>query len=177
MPGYIFSESTEFKIIILFIIDNYGEAVDNGVITDIFMTHEFVDYFTMQTCLDELVNASLLSTYPDEGRKKYIITDIGHEAVDGFARKIPKTVRESILHSIRKYRKEREDYQAVSAHYRKLSDIEHMAELRISEGGAPLISVSVNASSKEMADKICRSFKENPQKMYEALFKVLSSDF
>ena len=48
MPGYVFKEPSELKTIILFIVDSYGEAVTNGEITDIFMTHEFVDYFTMQ---------------------------------------------------------------------------------------------------------------------------------
>ena len=45
---YEFKEPSEIKLIILYIIRNFGEAIDNGQITDIFMDYEFVDYFTLQ---------------------------------------------------------------------------------------------------------------------------------
>ena len=57
---YKFEEPSEIKLIILYIIENYREPIDNGQITDIFMSHDFVDYFTMQQYLNELLDTHLV---------------------------------------------------------------------------------------------------------------------
>ena len=174
MAGYTFSEPGEIKTIILFIINNYGENVSNGPVTDIFMEHEFVDYFTMQLCFSELVEAGLLETYDDGIQNLYLLTDIGREAIDGFAGKIPHTVRVKILETIREYKRKKENGKLISAIYRRESEIDHIAELKILEGGCELLSISVNLSSVEAAREACVRFKQNSQKIYENIIKLLS---
>lgn len=174
MPGYKFSEQSELKTIILFIIDNYGKPLDNGPVTDIFMTHEFVDYFTMQTYLDELLSSGLIEVYDEDNLHKYLLTEVGKEAVLLYKDKIPKTVREEILRSIKDYRKEIEEAFNVTAHYLAFNELENIAELTISEGGSPLLSLSVNCGSKETALDVCHAFKENPQRYYKKILELLT---
>ena len=174
MAGYVFSDPLDIKTIILFIIDNYAAPIDNGIVTDIFMSHEFVDFFTMQQNLEELIESGLLSEYNDSESHKYIITDIGREAVEGFCPGIPVTVRKKILQSIKNYKLSIENGKLVTAIYVKYNDLEHMAKLSINEGGAPLLSLEINCGSKESAMKVCLKFKEDPETFYKELIKLLS---
>ena len=174
MSGYIFEKPEEIKTIILFIIDSYRAPIDNGIVTDIFMSHEFVDYFSMQQYLDELIEGGLLSLYEDEKSHKYAITDIGREAVEGFRPSIPITVRKKILESIKKYKLSIENGKLVTAIYIKHNDLEHIAHLTINEGGAPLFDLKINCGSKDAAMKVCMNFKDNPEKIYKEAFKILS---
>ena len=174
MPGYVFKEPSELKTIILFIVDSYGEAVTNGEITDIFMTHEFVDYFTMQQFLDELLKSGLLEIYTENGIRKYLLTEIGRDGVNGFKKNIPLTVRENILNTIKEYKKKLDVGNAVMAKYIKHNEIEHEASLLITEGGSPLLRISVNAGSAENARLMCSNFKNNPQEIYKKIFEILS---
>lgn len=176
LTGYKFYDQSELKTIILYIISNYGKPVDNGPITDIFMTHEFVDYFTMQTYLDDLLSAGLLETYDEENLHKYILTDVGREAVSLYKDVIPITIRKNILKSIKEFRHNIESDKNVTAHYKAYNELEHIAELEISEGGSPLLSIKVNCGSKEIAVKVCQSFRKNPQKYYEEILNILTFD-
>lgn len=176
MPGYKFSEQPELKAIILYIIDSFGKPAAGGFVTDIFMTHEFVDYFTMQTYLDNLVSTGLVEVFEEDNTRKYILTDIGKEAVSLYKDKIPNTVRKKILRSIKAYRKEVEEALNVSAEYKPYNELEHMAVLSISEGGSPLLHMEVNCGSKKMAMDVCHAFKRNPQKYYEKILNVITCD-
>ena len=171
MSGYTFYEESEIKTIILFIIDNYGENASNGSVTDIFMELEFVDYFTMQIYLNELVEAGLLEMH---NSTCYILTDVGKEAIGGFSGKIPHSVRVKILETIREYKRKIENGKLVSAIYRRESDIDHIADLKILEGGSELMSVSLNFGSVDAAREACVKFKENPQAVYKEIIKLLS---
>lgn len=174
MPGYTFSEPSEIKTIILFIIGNYGEHISNGPITDIFMEFEFVDYFTMQIYLNELVESGLLEKFDDGEQILYIPTDIGKEAIEGFSGNIPHSVRVEILNAIKEYRVKKEKGKLISAIYRRESDIDHIAELKITEGGSILMALSINLGSKEAAREVCVKFKEDPQKVYEQIIGILT---
>lgn len=174
MSGYIFNKPEDIKTIILFIIDNYGAPIDNGIVTDIFMSHEFVDFFTMQQYLDQLIESGLIAEYSDNHSHKYTITDIGREAISGFCPSIPVTVRKKILESIKKYKLSIENGKLVTAIYVKHNDLEHIAHLTINEGGAPLFDLQINCGSQEAAMKVCVKFKENPEKVYQNIFDILS---
>ena len=174
MPGYKFTEPSELKSIILFIIHGYGEPIDNSTITDIFMYHEFVDYFTMQQYLNELTSSGLLETFSGNSTNKYIITASGLEAYNGFSTHIPISVRENILRTIKDYKKKLADGRNITAKYIYHNEIDHEANLKITEGTSVLMELSLNAGSKENARLICENFKNNPQKIYSDIFNILT---
>jgi len=174
MQGYIFSKPSEIKTIILFIIDSYNAPIDNGIVTDIFMALDFGDYFSMQQYIDELIENGLISEYNDLKSHKYHITDIGKEAVEGFCPSIPLTVRKKILQTIKDYKKNIENGKLITAMYVKHNDLEHIAELEINEGGAPIMSLKINCGSKEAAMQICSTFKKKPEEIYKKIFEILS---
>lgn len=175
MAGYTFTEPTEVKLIILYIIKNYNLPLDNGQVTDIFMSHAFVDYFTMQEYLDQMIEGGLVDVYIESDIRKYILTQRGIDAITYFIDKIPFTVRERLLLSIRQYQKQLKNKLEISADYRAANELEYSIDCSVSENGNQLFSISMSAGSKQMASDACKKFKKDPQKIYSEILRVLLS--
>lgn len=173
---YTFTEPSEVKLIILYIIENFGEAIDNGQITDLFMDYAFVDYFTMQQYLDELVEMKLVEMDKPGGLRLYFLTAHGREAYKGYIQKIPLSVREKLLGSIKAYKKKERRESDISASFRQINELSYAAELSIRESGFPLLDIRLCVGSKETARAVCQRFRENPQKSYAALLEILTAE-
>lgn len=171
--AYIFTDPLDVKLIILFIIKNYKMPVDNGKITDIFMSHAFVDYFSMQTYLDQMVENGLVNIYPEDGVRTYVLTEAGEEAFSAFKERIPLSVREGILLSIKTYKQKQIKNMEVTATYKPVNELDYAIECALYEQGVPLLTLTVNAGSLELAKSGCEKFKKNPQKIYSELLRVL----
>ncbi len=173
---YTFTEPSEVKLIILYIIHNYGEAIDNGQITDIFMDYAFVDYFTMQKYLDELVEMRLVDIDAGGKVRLYFLTNHGLDAYGAYIKKIPVSVREKLLKSIQTYKKEERHGEEVVASYRTQNELSFVCDLSILEGGMSLMDLSLSVGSKDMARSICQRFRENPQKVYDTILTMLTKE-
>ncbi len=172
---YTFSEPSEIKLIILYIIENYGEAIDNGQITDIFMEYDFVDYFTMQQYLDELCETKLVDIDLKDARLRlYFLTKHGKEAYEAYIRKIPVSVREKLLAGIKEYKKREKRADDVIVSFKPQNELSYAAELSIREAGFPLLDIRLSVGDKDTAREACRRFRENPQETYDALLKILT---
>ena len=171
--AYKFTESGEIKTIILYIIKTLGGSGDISTVTDIFMEYEFVDYFTMILALGELREAGLLDVYREDNCDKYILSDIGKEAMEGFEKNIPLSVRGSIHDQVKNYKIRLEKGQVVTAKYIKHSEFDHEAVLSINEGGVSLLELSLCLGSAGDAKKICKNFKKDPQRIYEMIINGL----
>ena len=161
------------KLIILYIIKNYGEAIDNGQITDIFMDYAFVDYFTMQKYLDELVETRLVDIDYDGKLRLYFLTKHGTDAYETYIKNIPVSVREKLLSTIRTYKKRERNEADITASFHALNELSFSTDLSIRESGFPLLDIHMSVGSKETAREACRRFKEDPQKVYTALLELL----
>lgn len=173
---YTFTEPTEIKLIILYIIKNFKMPIDNGQITDIFMSHSFVDYFTMQGYIDQMTDDKLIEVQSDNEIRKYFLTERGNEALRYFIGRIPRTVRERVLLSIKTYQKRLKNQIDVTAEFRELNELEYGVDCTICESGQPLFSVFLSTGSKESAREACKRFKENPEKVYSELLRVLLAE-
>ncbi len=173
---YTFTEPSEVKLIILYIIQNFAEPIDNGQITDIFMDYAFVDYFSMQQYLDELVEMHLVDIDRADKVRLYFLTEHGKEAYEAYIHKIPTSVREKLLKTIRTYKKRERNAADISASFRPLNELSYLAELSIRDSGFPLMEVRLSVGSKETARAVCQAFKENPDKVYTALLGAVLPD-
>ncbi len=170
---YEFREPTEIKLIILYIIKNYDEPIHNGQITDVFMSHAFVDYFSMQQYLNELVDCRLVEIERRDEVRYYFLSEIGEDAYRHFINQIPRTVREKILLTIRAYKKKLQDAMDVTADYKPINELEYAIDCAVKDGGFPLLELRMFTGSKETAREACKRFREAPQKVYAALLQIL----
>ena len=173
---YCFDDKIDVKLITLFIIENFKMPVPNSFIVDTLMLEPFVNYFDLQQEMGELIEEEFVTYYVENDDKFYSITKKGAQALEFFRVRIPKTVRERLLRTIKIKLKDLKNALSVKAEYKKVNDIEYSVSLGISEGNFDMFSLSLSVGDEVMAKKMCGAFKNNPQTMYSEFLSILTKN-
>lgn len=173
---YCFDEKIDVKLIALFIIDNFKMPVPNSFIVDTLALEPFVNYFDLQQQMGELIEEEFVTYYVEDNDRFYSLTKKGTEALEFFSLRIPKTVRERLLRTIKIKIKDLKNALSIKAEYKKVNDIEYSVNLGISEGNYDMFNVSISVSEETMAKKLCAAFKNNPQALYSEFLAVLTKN-
>ena len=173
---YSFDQKIDVKLIALFIIDNFKMPVPNSFLVDTLALEPFVNYFDLQQQISELSEEGLVTYYVEDCDKFFSLTSKGSEALEFFSVRIPKTVRERLLHAIKIKVKELKNALSIKADYKKINDIEYSVTLGISEGNFDMFSASLSVGDEILAKKMCAAFKNNPQALYSEFLSVLTKN-
>ncbi len=173
---YSFDEKIDVKLITLFIIDNFKMPVPNSYIVDTLYLEPFVNYFDLQQQMGELESEELVTYYIEDNARFYSLTEKGLQALEFFSPRIPKTVRERLLRTIKIKIKDLKNALSIKAEYKKVNDIEYSVSLGISEGNFDMFNVSISVSDELMAKKICAAFKNDPQTLYSEFLSILTKN-
>ncbi len=173
---YSFDEKVDVKLIALFIIENFKMPVPNSYLVDILALEPFVNYFDLQQQMGELEEEEFVTYYIEDDARFYSLTEKGTEALEFFSSRIPKTVRERLLRTIKIKIKDLRNALSIKADYEKVNDIEYRVNLGIFEGNFDMFKVSISVSDELMAKKICAAFKNDPQTLYSEFLSVLTKN-
>ena len=173
---YCFDDKIDVKLIALFIIDNFKMPVPNSFIVDTLALEPFVNYFDLRQQMGELEDEELVTYYIENNDRFYSLTQKGTQALEFFSLRIPTTVRERLLRTIKIKIKDLKNALSIKADYEKVNDIEYNVSLGISEGNYDMFNVSISVSDELMAKKMCAAFKNNPQSLYSEFLSILTKN-
>ena len=173
---YSFDEKIDVKLIALFIIKNFKMPVPNAFIVDTLSLEPFVNYFDLQHQIGELEDEGLVTYTIEDNERLYSLTEKGSQALEFFGNWIPKTVRERLLRAVKVKIKDLRDAHSVKAEVEKVSDIEYLVKLGISEGNYDMFNISLSVGNEIMAKKMCAAFKNDPQKYYSEFLALLTEN-
>ena len=173
---YCFDDKIDVKLIALFIINNFKMPVPNSFIVDTLALEPFVNYFDLQEQISELESEEFVTYYTEDTDKFYTLPEKGSQALSFFSDRIPKTVRERLLRTIKIKIKDLKNALSVKAEYKKVNDIEYSVSLEISEGHYDMLSVTLAVGDELMAKKICAAFKNDPQTLYSEFLAILTKN-
>lgn len=173
---YCFDDKIDVKLITLFIIENFRMPVPNSYLVDIIMLNPIINYFDLENHIAELFDEGFVTYYTEDCDRFYSLTDKGQEALKFFSSRIPKTVRERLLRTIKLKVKELKNELSIKADYEKISDIEYKVTLGIIEGASELFCVSIAVGDEIMAKKMCASFRHDPEALYSEILSALIKD-
>ena len=170
---YCFNDKIDVKLIALFVIDSFKMPVPASYVVDTLMLQPIVNYFDLTSQLAELEKEEFVTYYIENDERFYSITERGKEALGYFSLRIPKTVRERLLRTVRLKIKELKNALSLKAEYSKINDIEYLVSLGISEGVYDLFNLSLSVGDETMAQKMCAQFKKDPQFLYSEILSLL----
>ena len=163
----------DIKLITLFIIDKFKIPVPNAFIVDTLVLEPFVNYFDLQNQMGELEEEELVTYYIEDDTRFYSLTEKGKQVLEFFSTRIPKTVRERLIRTVKVKLRDLKNALSVKADYKKVNDIEYCVSLGISEGSFDMFGVTIAVNDEVMAKKICAAFKTNPQELYSEVLNTL----
>ena len=87
---------TQYKLMILYLLHSVKYPLSNSRLSGFFLDNEYTTYFTLQQCINDLVEASLISAEHSQSTTRYEITEEGKQTLNFFSQDIPELVREDI---------------------------------------------------------------------------------
>ena len=154
------------RLMILYVIRQYGESITNPELTKVIMDGQDVDYFTLQYNIYELVKIEQLRMFLDEGKHYYELTDEGRETAGFFLQKIPMLIRKKLDDTILEKKKSQAPKTAVIADFVPEGG-EFLAGIKILENDQEQFSLNVLVPTREHAISVCQYFQENIETIYQ----------
>ena len=164
----------EKKLLLLYIIDKIDLPISNIQLTEIVLENNFINYFTLQEYIDELISSNLIVKINQNDKDRLTISNKGKEVLSLFKNRLS----EDDINKLNTYidvkmnliKKE----ATISADYTIENGNSYVVSLSASENTIPLMEIKVTVASNKQARELCTKWKSNPSDLYTKIIKVLS---
>lgn len=164
----------ENKLLLLYIIEKIGLPISNIQLTEIVLENNFINYFTLQEYIDELISSNLLAKVKHKDKDRLVISDKGKEVLSLFKNRLSlediKKFDSYIGVKMNTIKKE----ATISADYTIENGNSYVVSLGASENNIPLMEIKVTVASNKQARELCAKWKNNPSDLYTKIIKILA---
>ena len=167
----------EHKLIILHLLQKMGIALSNSEICQFLLAKNYMDYFSVQQYLSELVNAGWLEKTREQNNTRYTLTDDGEEVMNYFINHISEEVKNEINIYVHENSKRIRAEYAVTANYFPELNGDFLVKCGLcDDSGATLMEISVSVVSKTQAQQICRNWRRHVNQYYRDFLSALAAE-
>lgn len=167
----------ENKLIILHLLQKMGIALSNSEICQFLLAKNYMDYFSVQQYLAELVEAGWLEKSWEQNNTRYTLTDEGDEIVNYFINHISEHARNEINTYVQENNKRIRAQYAVTANYFPEINDDFLVKCGLNDDeGNILMEISVSVVSKAQALALCRNWRKNVSHLYGSILTSLLKD-
>ena len=167
------TELAENKLLLLHIIKSVTIPISNTQLTDIVLENSFVNYFTLQQYITELINTDFLKYVEDNKKKSLQLTQKGENVLMLFKDRISPAklnqIDEYIHTKIESLKKE----FSITADYLPANKDSFIVNLKAIENDTLLLDLKVNVVSKKQAVDLCTKWKHNSADIYNKILNAL----
>ena len=176
MPTSI-KKLAEHKLIILHLLQKMGIALSNSEICQFLLAKNYMDYFSVQQYLSELVDTGWLDKTREQNNTRYTLTDDGEEVINYFINRISEEVKNEINVYVHENNKRIRAEYAVTANYFPELNGDFLVKCGLcDDNGATLMEVNVSVVSKGQAQQICRNWKKHVNQYYRDFLSALAAE-
>ncbi len=166
-------ELAENKLLLLYIFSKMKFSVSNTQITQIILENNFINYFTLQQYLTELVSANFIINIKEGNRHKYSITNKGKKVLSLFQERISKNKIDKIDDYLKKHMDNIKKEVTCTADYTIDNKNNFIVDLRALENDLLLIDLKLSVGSNKQARELCTKWKNNSSKLYNEIINIL----
>lgn len=167
------SDLAENKLILLYIADKVKLPISNIALTEIVLSNNLLNYFTLQQYIFELVSSNLLKNIEKDEKNMLELSDTGSRVLSMFYNRISKDKREVIDKYLEKNLENIKKEIAITADYTIDENNNFIVELGASENNSPLINLRLTVGSNAQAKSLCSKWKENSSDIYNKIISTL----
>lgn len=168
------SELAESKLIILYLIYKMDLPMSTAQILEFVVLSDYMDYFSLQQYLIEMVEGKLLKKSKENNNTNYTLTENGEQALIYFTKHIPNSVRDTVNNYVAKNKKKVKHEVEVVSNYFYNSEKDYIVKCGVYEDDITLMEINVSVVSKEHARLICNNWKSNVNTLYGSILKLLA---
>lgn len=166
-------ELAQYKLLILYILDNAEIPMNNSEITQFLLENNYMNYFLAQQFISELVSSKFIEFSTKDGQEYYHLSNAGRDTLSFFNDRIPQTLKDEVNKRYQKKKEEMVKESQIIGNYYKKSESEYIVNLKVIEKDINLFSMSLNVVSNKQAKMICNNWKKNPHEIYKKIIDLL----
>lgn len=164
---------TLYKLIVLYMLDRVNFPMTNAQISDFVLEKEYTNFLTLQTVINELTEAGMISAQSIRNRTHLSITTEGKETLHFFENRIGDAIKADIKNYFQEKEFDLRNEISVLADYYKATSGEYETRLVAKDRGLSLIDLTLSVPTKELAETICDNWQKKNQEIYQYVVKSL----
>ena len=169
----MYLDDVQIRLIILYTLKCYKISMTDGNLQEALVWNDILDYFTMMDFLIDMEKSGLVSTVTIEGSLRYDITKKGHETLDMFKDKIPRSIRDKIYDLSEKALSKMARGREIIADIQPIDEKKFLAKCGVYEFGMPLMELSIFAGTRKHAEEIAKRFETQAAKLYKTILETI----
>ena len=166
----------ENKLLLLYIFNKIKFPISNIQVTQIVLENNFMNYFTLQQYISDLMNANFLNHTEEQGKQRLLITEKGTKVLSMFDNRIPSSKKDILDDYLKKKLDNIKKEVTVSADYTIEKSNSFMVTLKVSENDIDLINLKLNVPSNKQARELCAKWKNSSSDLYNNIMQLLIKD-
>ena len=168
-------KATENKLTILYLLDQIELPLSRSQITDYIRQSEFMDYYTLQQTLADMVDGGYLDAATDNNTTRYTLTGEGQQALEYFEKHISPSIRLRINQYIKDNLKEiKRSFENTATFFPNAENNEFLVKCGVYEENRALMELSISVDSREQARIIQNNWKANAKSLYGDIIRILA---
>ncbi len=164
---------TLYKLIVLYMLNRVTFPMTTAQVSDFILEKEYTNFLTLQQVINELTNASLISSETIRNRTHLSITPEGLETLTFFENRISDAIKFDINEFFRENEYTLRNEVSVLGDYYKSTSGEYDAHLIVKERGVNLVDLTMSVPTEEIAASICDNWQRKNQDIYQYLISEL----
>ncbi|MBQ4259073.1 MAG: DUF4364 family protein [Lachnospiraceae bacterium] len=164
---------TLYKLIVLYMLNRVTFPMTTAQVSDFILEKEYTNFLTLQQVINELTNASLISSETIRNRTHLSITPEGLETLTFFENRISDAIKFDINEFFRENEYTLRNEVSVLGDYYKSTSGEYDAHLIVKERGVNLVDLTMSVPTEEIAASICDNWQKKNQDIYQYLISEL----
>ena len=169
-------ELAENKLLLLYVLNQIKLSVSNNQLTQIILENNFINYFTLQQYISELVASNFLEYMESNGKHRLLITNEGVRVLNLFQNRISEGKKEIIDSYLNKQIENIKNEITVTSDYTIEKENNFIVNLKATENENILIDIKLNVASNKQARDLCSKWKNNSSEIYSAIITLLTED-
>lgn len=169
-------ELAENKLLLLYVFNKIKFPISNNKIIEIILENNFINYFTLQQYLSDLISSNFLKYTKEEDSRKITITDKGNKVLSLFINRISQNKLETINTYLQNQIDNIKKEVTVTADY----TIEHknnfIVNLKAVENDTILIDIKINVGDNKQARDLCTKWKSDSSELYQNIIRMLTTN-
>ncbi|MCL2398284.1 MAG: DUF4364 family protein [Defluviitaleaceae bacterium] len=168
-------QSPENKLLLLYLIEKMDLPLSRSQITDYIREDDYMDYYTLQQSLADMVDGGYLDVTTDNNNTIYTITDEGLQTLEYFEEHIPLNIRSKINQYIKENRKDiKRSFENTATFFPNAENDEFMVKCGVYEEARVLMELSISVDTRDQARIIQNNWKANAKTLYGDIIGILA---
>ena len=169
-------ELAENKLLLLYIFYKIKLPISNIQITQIILENNFMNYFTLQEYMTELIASNLIKPTEQKGKHRLVITKKGDTVLSLFKERISENKLQLIDDYLKTHLENIKKELTITADYTIENNNNYLVNLTASEDSFTLIDIKLSVASNKRARTLCAKWKNNPSEFYTKIINLLIDD-